>query len=636
VTAVPERVDLTPFGLAVGHATDAEGATGLTVVRGLDGPFRAAAAVVGRATGMRELGTLDPGHLVDRADAILLTGGSAYGLDAVAGVMRWLEAHGHGLAVGGGVVPIVPAAVVFDLAPLGRFDRRPTAEMAWAACESARPAGVAEGSVGAGTGATVGKGLGPAGAMKGGVGLAVAGGPAAAEGLAVAALAVVNAFGDVRDAAGAILAGARRPDGGFADTRAVIRAGLVPPRFGPPARPGADSAPPDPRGARSRGARSRGAPSRRPGAAQHDARRRRREPAVLEARAAPARRRRRRGALPAHHPGRHAVRRRRRLRRRAAAAPRGRGRTGAAARAARRRGPGRRRARAGDRAGRAPRARPRRRARPGRRRPARDRSPLRLTDRRMPSDRSLLARAGRHLASDAGDVVVVRAAIAPLLAEPRVSAMQASQALAGHALLVEAREGDWLRVRGGDDYPGWIHAGYALDRPTLAAPRTWPAEARLSLGCVSSGRFGRRRLPLGAVLLPGEAVEVGHTVGLAEVAAHFPPDPAAIVATARERFEGASYQWGGVTPWGADCSGLVQTAFRPPRRAAAARRLAAGARRRGRRRRPARAAPGRPALLLRSCRWPHHARRRRHRRGRHGAPRAPSRRLGRRAPRRRR
>ena len=221
-------VDLTHFGLAVGHATDEPGATGLTVVRGLEGPLRGAAAVVGRATGTRELATLAPRHLADRVDALLLTGGSSYGLDAAAGAMRWLEERGRGFPVGAGVVPIVPAAVVFDLAPLGRFDARPTAAMAYAAAHEASATGVAEGSVGAGTGTTVGKGAGPAGAMKGGVGIATAGGEEAR----VAAIAVVNAFGDVRDGEGRILAGARNADGGFADTQAVVAGGGGTQRFG--------------------------------------------------------------------------------------------------------------------------------------------------------------------------------------------------------------------------------------------------------------------------------------------------------------------------------------------------------------------------------------------------------------------
>lgn len=210
--------DFAPFGLAVGHATDAAGATGLTVVRGVDQPMRAATAVLGRATGTRELDALSPHHLVDRVDAILLTGGSAYGLGAADGVMQWMEERGRGFAVGGGVVPIVPAAVIFDLAPLGAFSARPTPAMAYAACEEARSANIAEGSVGAGTGATVGKGAGVERAMKGGVGCWVE----QVGDLAVGALAVVNALGDVRDAAGRIIAGARANDGSFIDVERAL------------------------------------------------------------------------------------------------------------------------------------------------------------------------------------------------------------------------------------------------------------------------------------------------------------------------------------------------------------------------------------------------------------------------------
>ena len=211
-------VDLTPFGLAVGHASDAEGATGCTVVRGIDAPFRASAALLGRASGSRELAVASPEHLVDRVDAILLTGGSAYGLDAAAGVMRWMEERGRGFPVGAGVVPIVPAAVVFDLSPLGRFDARPTPAMAHAACDRASPLVVEQGSVGAGAGATVGKLVGAAGAMKGGFGAATLGDGDDA----CAALAVVNAFGDVRDASGRVLAGARGTDGAFVDTARTL------------------------------------------------------------------------------------------------------------------------------------------------------------------------------------------------------------------------------------------------------------------------------------------------------------------------------------------------------------------------------------------------------------------------------
>lgn len=208
-------------GLAIGHATDVDGATGCTVVRGTNGPFRCGVHLVGRATGTRELALLDPGHLVDRVDAILLSGGSAYGLDAAAGVMSWMEERGRGFPVGPGVVPIVPAAVIFDLAPLGRFDARPTAVMAYEACDRATDGQIPEGSVGAGTGATVGKIAGPGAAMKGGVGV----GAATAGAVEVRALAVVNALGDVRDGAGHIVAGARDANGRWLDSRAWIARG---------------------------------------------------------------------------------------------------------------------------------------------------------------------------------------------------------------------------------------------------------------------------------------------------------------------------------------------------------------------------------------------------------------------------
>jgi L-aminopeptidase/D-esterase-like protein len=220
VTSPPP--DFTPVGIAVGHSTNRAGATGLTVVRPVDGHYRGGVAVIGRASGTRELHALAPDHLADRVDAILLTGGSAYGLDAAAGVMHWLEQRGRGVAIGGGVVPIVPAAVIFDLAPLGRFDARPTAEMAYDACDIAVPAGIEEGSVGAGTGATVGKLLGPAHAMKGGVGCALS----SSGDVSVAAIAVVNAVGDVRDASGAIIAGARR-DGAFVNSARLFSTGVT-------------------------------------------------------------------------------------------------------------------------------------------------------------------------------------------------------------------------------------------------------------------------------------------------------------------------------------------------------------------------------------------------------------------------
>jgi L-aminopeptidase/D-esterase-like protein len=223
--------DLSALGLAVGHASDRAGATGLTIVRGIDGPFRCAAAVIGRATGTRELHAASPFHLVDRIDALLLTGGSAYGLDAAAGAMRWMEEHGRGHPVSGGVVPIIPAAVIFDLMPLGSFAARPTAQMAYDACASASPTGIAEGSVGAGTGATVGKAGGVAGAMKGGLGIGVA----RAADVTAAAVAVVNALGDVRDGNGEIIAGARGGDGAFIDAASLIAQGGVRRKFNDPA-----------------------------------------------------------------------------------------------------------------------------------------------------------------------------------------------------------------------------------------------------------------------------------------------------------------------------------------------------------------------------------------------------------------
>jgi L-aminopeptidase/D-esterase-like protein len=218
------RLDRHGFGIAVGHATDVDGATGVTVVRGIDQPLRASAHVLGRATGSRELALLDPSAHNDRIDAIMLTGGSAYGLDAAAGVMRWMEEHGRGYAVPGGVVPIVPAAVLFDLAPLGRFDARPTAEMAYRACDEAKSDAIEEGSVGAGTGCTVGKVAGPANCMKGGVGIAVAG-VEGENGVVAAAIVAVNSVGHVRDMDGTIIAGPRGADGKPGDAEQMIASG---------------------------------------------------------------------------------------------------------------------------------------------------------------------------------------------------------------------------------------------------------------------------------------------------------------------------------------------------------------------------------------------------------------------------
>ena len=157
--------------------------------------------------------------------------------------------------------------------------------------------------------------------------------------------------------------------------------------------------------------------------------------------------------------------------------------------------------------------------------------------------------------------LVVRAAIAPLLAEPRAAAPQVSQRLAGH--LVDALEthGDWVRIRGADGYEGWAHMGYLIPVPG-GDGRQSSGTRRISLGCrtrMSGG--GRRALPLGARLTPEEVLESGEIVNEAEAEARFPRTAEAIARSAEEYFGGTSYQWGGVTPWGADCSGFVQTVF---------------------------------------------------------------------------
>ena len=220
-----KAVDFSPLGLMVGHATDAEGGTGVTVVRHERHTWRGGHCIVGRATGTRELNALTPTSLADRVDAVMLTGGSAFGLDAAAGVMRWMEQHKRGHPMGDFVVPIVPAAVIFDLLPLGRPDARPTPDMAYAATESAVSVSPGEGSVGAGTGATVGKMGGREGAMKGGVGCWFE----QVGDLMVGAVAVVNAVGDVRDAQGNIIAGARGPEGKFIDSARIFADAPPPP-----------------------------------------------------------------------------------------------------------------------------------------------------------------------------------------------------------------------------------------------------------------------------------------------------------------------------------------------------------------------------------------------------------------------
>ena len=183
-------------GLRVGHATDRQGATGCTVILCPEGAA-CAVDVRGGAPGTRETDLLGAGRLVQQVHGICLAGGSAFGLAAADGVMRWLEERGCGFDTGVARVPIVPAAILFDLA-VGDPRARPDAAMGYAACQAASGGPVAEGSVGAGTGAVVGTILGPQGARKGGVGTASRLLPA---GWTVAALVVLNCYGGVRDPA---------------------------------------------------------------------------------------------------------------------------------------------------------------------------------------------------------------------------------------------------------------------------------------------------------------------------------------------------------------------------------------------------------------------------------------------------
>ena len=205
-------------GLRVGHAQNDEALTGCTVVLCEDGAV-GGVDQRGGAPGTRETDLLRPMHRIEKVHAVLLTGGSAFGLDAAAGGMRYLEERGIGYDTGVARVPIVPAAVIFDLA-IGRPDMRPNAEMGYQACLNATSEPVAEGNVGAGAGATVGKILGMDQAVKAGIGSICV---EIADGLIVGALVVVNALGDVVDPqSGKIIAGARSGDA-FADTLTIMR-----------------------------------------------------------------------------------------------------------------------------------------------------------------------------------------------------------------------------------------------------------------------------------------------------------------------------------------------------------------------------------------------------------------------------
>jgi L-aminopeptidase/D-esterase-like protein len=211
-------------GIEVGHFTDTRRPTGCTVILAREGAV-AGVDVRGAAPGTRETDLLAPTNLIERVHGILLAGGSAWGLDAAGGVMRWLEEHGAGFPVGPVRLPIVPGAVLFDLM-LGDASVRPDAAAGYRACELASAKAPTEGNVGAGTGAVVGKIFGIERAMKGGIGTA----SLTVEGITVGALVACNAAGDVVDPeTGQVVAGARGRNGkSLLDSRRALLHGEAP------------------------------------------------------------------------------------------------------------------------------------------------------------------------------------------------------------------------------------------------------------------------------------------------------------------------------------------------------------------------------------------------------------------------
>ena len=216
-------------GVRVGHATDPVALTGCTVILP-DRPAVGGVEIRGWAAGVHGLEFLDPRHLVPHVDAVVLAGGSAYGLEAIWGVMQYLEERGVGFPVTRTVVPHVAGAILFDLG-IGDHRVRPDRAMGYAAAQAARAGACEEGNVGAGTGATVGKLHKLERAMRGGLGCAVVEGA----GFVTAAIMAVNAVGDVRDAeSGQLVAGARDAAGErLVDTAAALAAGAPPPVFRP-------------------------------------------------------------------------------------------------------------------------------------------------------------------------------------------------------------------------------------------------------------------------------------------------------------------------------------------------------------------------------------------------------------------
>jgi len=211
-------------GVSIGHVSDFEGLTGVTVILTPSG-MTGGIDISGFATSSRQIDALSASHIVSEVHAVCITGGSAYGLDAASGVMDYLEERNCGFDVGVARIPIVPTAAIFDLR-VGSAKRRPDKNMGYRACQQANDGKVTEGSVGAGTGATVGKFYGTEQAMKGGVGIAA---NALDGGLIVGALVVVNSFGDIKDPiSGTILAGARKGKNSikFADTSELMRKGV--------------------------------------------------------------------------------------------------------------------------------------------------------------------------------------------------------------------------------------------------------------------------------------------------------------------------------------------------------------------------------------------------------------------------
>ena len=212
-------------GIRVGHVSDFEGITGCTAILCEQGAV-GGVDIRGSASGTEEIATLDPLHVDPQVHGVLLTGGSAFGLEAASGVRRYLERRNIGVLAGGVHVPIVPAAVIFDL-PIGKKGVRPNVAMGEAAASAASTEAVAEGSVGAGTGATIGKLFGLTRAMKGGVGSFTVTLP---EGVMVSALVVTNALGDVRDPnTGKIVAGARtaKDSRDFANSIEAMKRGAI-------------------------------------------------------------------------------------------------------------------------------------------------------------------------------------------------------------------------------------------------------------------------------------------------------------------------------------------------------------------------------------------------------------------------